>query len=191
MTQTETSPRSLPLRDTPEVYGAVTRVLHWSIAALILWQFFGMGMRLIFGRTDFVSVLVGTHQPVGTVLLVLIVLRVIWAISNRGNRPAHGAGLIGLAAKLGHLSLYLAMVMVPVSAVLRAYGNDRPFAPFGFEIFPAQPEAIGWMVTLGDAVHGELAWGMGVLILGHVAMVGLHEALWRDGTLAKMVRRKR
>lgn len=190
MTNAETSPKPLPLRDTPQIYGRVTRALHWSIAVLILWQFFGMGMRLIFGRTDFVSSLVGSHQPVGTVLLVLILLRVIWAISNRNNRPAHGAGLLGLAAKLGHWALYLALLLVPVTAVLRAFGNTRPFAPFGFEIFPAQPEAIGWMVTLGDAVHGELAWVMGVLILGHVAMVALHEGLWRDGTLAKMVSRK-
>lgn len=184
-------PATLPARDTNEVYGRITRLLHWSIAALLLWQFVGMGLRLIFGRQPFVSFFVGSHQQVGTVLFVLIVLRVVWALMNRGNRPHHGAGLIGLGAKLGHLSLYALMVVVSSVAILRAYGNTRSFAPFGFEIFPAQSEEITWMSDLAGALHGELAWVLAVLILGHIVMVGVHEAMWKDGTLAKMMRRRR
>lgn len=184
-------PATLPARDTNEVYGRITRLLHWSIAALLLWQFVGMGLRLIFGRQPLVSFFVGSHQQVGTVLFVLIVLRVVWALMNRGNRPHHGAGLIGLGAKLGHLSLYALMVVVSSVAILRAYGNTRSFAPFGFEIFPAQSEEISWMSDLAGALHGELAWVLAVLILGHIVMVGVHEAMWKDGTLAKMMRRRR
>ncbi|UFS65869.1 cytochrome b [Paracoccus denitrificans] len=183
--------RSLPLRDTEQAYGKVTRLLHWSIAALMLWQFFGMGLRLLLGRTPLVSFFVGWHQPVGTVLFLLIVLRVGWALANRSRRPDHGPGFWGLAARLGHLALYLVMVLVPVAALLRAYGGERVFAPFGFEIFPAQQPPIGWMVGLGDALHGEMGWLLLALILGHVVMVGVHEGMWRDGTLARMAGRRR
>ncbi len=67
----------MTMRDTEAAYGPVTRLLHWGIAALILWQFLGMGLRLIFGRTPLVSFFVGSHQPVGLVLFVLIVARVL------------------------------------------------------------------------------------------------------------------
>lgn len=183
--------QSLPLRDTDQAYGRVSRLLHWSIAALMLWQFLGMGLRLLLGRQPVVSFFVGWHQPVGTVLFVLIALRLAWALANRGNRPDHGRGLGGRAARLGHLALYLVMAAVPAAALLRAYGGERAFAPFGFQLFPAQTPPVGWMVGLGDALHGEMAWLLLLLILGHVVMVGVHESMWRDGTLARMAGRRR
>jgi len=182
---------SLTWRDTALRYGRMTRLLHWSIAVLMLWQFTGMGLRLVLGRTPLVGFFVGWHQPVGTVLFLLIVIRVIWALVNRRHRPDHGAGFWGIAARLGHLALYLVMVIVPVSALLRAYGGERVFAPFGFEVFPAQQPPIDWMVTIGEALHGELAWLLLALIAGHVIMVGVHEGMWRDGTLARMAGRRR
>lgn len=185
------SDRPLPFRDTPLRYGLMTRALHWSIAFLMLWQFTGMGLKLILGRHPVAGFFVGLHQPVGTVLFLLIVIRVVWAIGNRRHRPTHGHGPVGQAARLGHLLLYLVMVLVVLAALLRAYGSERAFAPFGFEIFPAQPTPIGWMVGFGDLLHGELAWVLGALILGHVAMVAVHEAMWRDGTLIRMAGRAR
>ena len=181
-------PQPLALRDTPARYGRITRLLHWSIAALILWQFLGMGLKLALGRGPVSGFFVGLHQPVGTALFVLIVLRVVWALANRRNRPDHGPGLIGRAARLGHLALYALMLAVPSLALLRAWGGERAFAPYGFEIFPAREAPIEWTQTLAGLLHGELAWLMGLLILGHVVMVGVHEAMWRDGTLARMAR---
>ncbi len=181
----------LPLCDTDRLYGKVTRFLHWSIAILMLWQFAGMGLKLALGRHPLVAIFVGAHQKVGVVLFLLIVLRVVWALAMRGNRPGHGPGLLGLAARFGHLLLYAVMVIVPLAALLRAYGSDRVFAPFGFQIFPAQLPEIGWMVRLGEALHGEMAWLLLALIAGHVVMVGLHEGMWRDGTLARMAGRRR
>ncbi|WP_374427756.1 cytochrome b [Paracoccus sp. (in: a-proteobacteria)] len=181
----------LSLYDTPLLYGLVTRFLHWSIAVLMLWQFAGMTLKLVLGRVPVAAFFVGTHQKVGLILFGLIVLRLIWAGLNRHRRPDHGGGMRGLAARLGHLALYLAMLIVPGAALLRAYGSDKVFAPFGVAIFPAQEPPIGWMVTLGDLLHGEGAWLLLALIAGHVAMVGLHEGMWRDGTLARMAGRPR
>lgn len=177
----------MPLRDTPAVYGKVSRALHWLMALLVIWQFIGMGLKLLLGRESAVAgFFVGSHQQVGTVLFLLILLRLIWAVSNRGSRPPHGEGFNGIAAKAGHGLLYLCLLIVPLVALIRAYGSTRAFAPFGFEIFPAREVAIEWTQQLGGMLHGELAWVMGVLILGHVFMAIYHEAKWRDGTLSRM-----
>lgn len=184
-------PDSLPLRDTTRAYGVISRILHWSVAALILLQFTGMTAKLMLGRGSSVaSFFVGLHQSVGSILFVLIVARVIWAITNRENRPEHGGGLLGLAARLGHLLLYAFMVLVPSAALIRAYGSERGFAPFGFEIFAPKNPEIGWTAAIGEW-HGEMAWTMGALILGHIVMVGVHETMWRDGTLARMAAARR
>ncbi|WP_294926428.1 cytochrome b/b6 domain-containing protein [uncultured Paracoccus sp.] len=53
-------------------------------------------------------------------------------------------------------------------------------------MFPARAESVEWTAALAGAPHGELAWLMAALILGHVVMAGLHRAMWRDGTLSRM-----
>lgn len=181
--------QTLTTRDTPTRYGHVTRLLHWAMAALILWQLAGMVAKVTLGKTPLVSFMTGTHQPVGTILLVLIVVRVIWAVMNRGNRPAHGTGTAGQAARLGHFALYALMLIIPASAVLRSWGNDRSFAPFGFEIFSAKEVEVEWAVAIGNVLHGELGWALLVLVLGHIGMVAVHRHLWRDNTLEKMTGR--
>ncbi|SLN56901.1 hypothetical protein AQS8620_02510 [Aquimixticola soesokkakensis] len=183
--------RSAALLDHRAAYGTISRLLHWALAALILWQLLGMTLRALLGRTPLVSFFVGTHQQVGTVIFVLVVARVIWMLAMRNRRPAHGAGLLGWMAKAGHAALYLAMVLVPLVAILRAAGSTRGFAPFGFPVFAPRETDIGWMKTLGDSLHGELGWVLAALIGGHVLMVGVHEILWRDGTLSRMVSRRR
>lgn len=178
------------LRDTPQRYGSVTRFLHWVIAGLILLQLLGVVLKVTMGRESAAAPLIGLHAPTGTLLFVLIVIRLIWSFANRGNRPPHAPGLVGKAAMLGHLVLNVLMLVIPLLALLRAWGGTRAFAPFGFEIFPARETAIAWTGELAGALHGELGWVMAVLILGHVGMVIVHEKLWRDGTLSRMAGRK-
>lgn len=178
----------LPLWDSPAAYGLVSRLLHWGVAGLIGWQLLGMALRLWLGRHPLVSVFVGLHQPLGTLLFVLIVLRLGWMVLNRRNRPGHGAGWLGLATRIGHGALYGLMLVVPLAALLRAYGSGRGFAPWGIPLFPPR-EPIDALVALGDALHGELAWGLAALVLGHAGMALLHGLLWRDGTLRRMAGR--
>lgn len=190
MTDLDT-PRRLPLRDTPHAYGLVTRLLHWGMALLILMQFTGMGLRLVVGRNAVTGFFVGLHQPVGTLLAVLIALRIVWALVNLRSRPHHAPGLVGRAAVVGHGVMYLLLLAIPTIALLRAWGSERAFAPFGFQIFAPRTPEIAWTQDLAGALHGELAWLLLVLIAGHVVMASLHEAMWRDGTVARMAGRWR
>lgn len=179
----------MQLGDTPERYGTISRLLHWSMAALILWQMTGMALKVTIGRDHAITnIFTPYHSIIGTVLFVLIALRVIWLFVNRANRPGHAAGAMGLAARLGHIALYGVMFIVPFAALLRAWGGERAFAPFGFEIFPARaPEdVVSVAVTIGNALHGELAWVMGALILGHIVMALFHQLVLRDRLMRRM-----
>ena len=176
--------------DSSDRYGAVSRGLHWAVAVLILWQFLGMGLKLIFGRNEFVGFFVGTHQPVGFVIFWLVVFRALWALASRKRRPDHGTGMLAKAAAAGHLLLYALMIAIPTLALLRAWGGTRGFAPLGFEVFAPREVEIAWATSLAGLLHGELGWVLAVLIVGHIAMVAVHERFWRDGTLRKMAGRR-
>lgn len=178
--------------DSTARYGSISRTFHWGIAALMVWQFGGMLSEKILGEENsFAAALSGNHTQVGTILFLLIVARTIWALVNRRHRPPHGPGLQGHAVRLGHGALYALMLAVPSAALLRAWGGERGFAPFGFQIFaPRSPdEVVATATAIGSNFHGEMAWIMGVLILGHIAMAVLHRVVLRDGTLKRMAGR--
>lgn len=181
----------LQWRDTPERYGLVTRLLHWGMALILLWQFTGMILRLILGRTPLMAFWVGTHQSVGTLLLGLILLRLAWAWGNRARRPAHERNVVGTAARIGQGLLYLLMLVVPALALLRALGSGRGFAFFGWQLVQRSGERIDWMVAPASLLHSKLAWLLLALIVGHAAMALVHQFAWRDGVLLRMTGRPR
>lgn len=175
--------------DSPLRYGLVTRVFHWGMTALFAWQFLGMGVKLTLGRHPLTAFLVGTHKPVGTTLMLLILLRGAWGLSQWRNRPPHPPTLAGRLAPLGHALLYALMLYVPTVALLREYGAGRGFAPWGVPLFPATGEQIAWLMAPANLSHGVIAWTLLALIAGHIAMVALHHFVWRDATLARMAGR--
>lgn len=176
-----------PWLDTPQRYGLVSRALHWGMAAVFAWQFAGMAIKILVGRHPVTAFMVGSHTGIGTLLLVLVLLRGAWGLANARRRPRHAPGLVGRLATAGHLLLYAMMLAVPSLALLRAAGNGRGFAPFGIPLFPAfEGGPVGWMVAPANAAHGLLAWTLLALVAGHVLMVVVHRWLWRDDVLQRM-----
>ena len=157
-------------QDTTERYGTVTRLLHWSMALLIAWQFLSAIAHYGFEDSAFEAFFWPTHKPLGLLLMILIVVRLLWALKNLASRPPS----INLPAKLGHLGIYALLLLVPALALLRQYGSGRAFDPFGIALMPGGGDKIDWMVDLGSLLHGELGWVLLAMIAGHIAMAFVH-----------------
>lgn len=178
-------------RDTPQRYGRISRALHWLMALLFAWQFAGMIAKVSLGRdAALTGLLAGAHSHVGLLLLMLFIIRAIWGLLNSGRRPANGAGFLGIAAWVGHLALYLLMLVVPLLAALRMLGNDRPFAWFGWiPLNDGTGEKVEWMVAPASAAHGLLGWVLLACIVGHVLMVLVHRVVLKDDVAQRMLGR--
>lgn len=162
----------MSLSDNTSRYGLVTRVLHWGMGALLIWQFTSVLAHAFFEETALDDFFWSTHKPVGFILFILIVLRLLWTLVNRTRRPAS----MSLAATLGHIALYALMLAVPVAALLRQYGSGRTFEAFGLTIFEGFSSAkIEWMLNIGNNFHGNLGWLLIALTFGHIFMVFLHK----------------
>jgi cytochrome b561 len=177
------------LADSAQRYGLVTRTLHWIVAALLAWQLTGMILKNVLGRVPLMKFWVGTHASVGTLLLVLILIRVGWALAQKRSRPSYGEGFVGTLAKVGHAAMYILMVVVPTLGFLRMLGDVRPVSLFGVMLRPGGGAEVPWMTGPANAVHGTLGWLLLALIVGHVAMVFVHRFVWRDDTLGRMIGR--
>lgn len=179
------------LMDNALRYGAFTRSLHWAMAALFAWQFTGMALKYMLGRVPLMAFWVGTHPSVGTLILLLALVRLGWAFSQRDRRPAYGGDIVGRLTKAGHGAMYLLMIVMPALGLLRLFGDVRPVSLFGVLIRPERAEEILWMTAPANLLHGWLAWLLLALIAGHIAMVMVHRFLWRDDILPRMIGRGR
>lgn len=176
---------ALTLMDNSQRYGAVSRLLHWGMALLFLWQFSGATARVLFEDSALESFLWGTHRTVGVTLMALIIARILWALLNTSRRPAS----VSVMAKLGHLALYILMIAVPSIALIRQYGSGRSLEVYGMTLMPGfEGESISWMTNLGGLLHGELGWTLLALIVGHIVMAFLHRKLTHHDVLKRMAR---
>jgi len=180
----------MTLRDGPHYYGTVSRVLHWTMAALFTWQFAGMLLKNVLGRGPVTAFWVGSHASIGTLLLVLLLVRACWAFVQMRQRPPYHEGLIGRLAALGHFGLYGLMFIIPVMALLHMFGSGRGVRLFGVQLQPPGGEKVEWMMAPANLLHGNLAWLLLALVAGHIAMVCVHRWLWRDDVLVRMAGRR-
>lgn len=173
-------------RDTGLHYGLVTRIFHWSMAAILLWQFSGIVINRLFGRSALSDMLNSTHGELGAAILLLAALRALWGLYNLGNRPKHESGPLGTVARLGHIGLYLLMLFIPAVAFLRAFGSEWGLVLFSVEIVTRGTENIGWMVTPANLLHAIFAWTLLAMIAGHIAMALVPRFVWRYDVIDRM-----
>lgn len=175
--------------DSPKRFGLITRILHWGMAHLLLWQFGLILSHRVFGPLEIINTITWygpNHGTVGLLTFLLIVARTVWTVSNRRRRPSYARGSLGRVAAVGPMPLYLTMFEVPTVRLLRIYGDGHGWSLRGFPFMPATGRPIEWMVALGNASHGILAWTLAAFMAGHIVMAFVHGMLFRDGILTRM-----
>lgn len=162
----------MSMRDRSNRYGAVSRFLHWAMTAIIAWQFTTVLARILIKDSALDNFLWSTHKASGLLIIVLALLRLLWAFSNTGRRPQP----VNVVSRVGHAALYALMIAVPALALLRQYGSGRAFEVLGVRVFAGfDTGKITWMTDLGSLLHSNLGWLLFVAIVGHVAMVIWHQ----------------
>ena len=176
-------------RDTPAGYGRVSRILHWSMALLLLLQFTTALLHLLADESPVAETLWPLHPQMGFTLWWLVLLRGTWGLLNFRNRPPHeGSAFQRRAATYGHLALYTLMVVVPTLALLRAIGRGRGVRLYGIQLLEGGTPEMPALTAPGNALHGTLGWVLLALVLGHIGFALWHGLIRRDGTLRRMWR---
>jgi len=124
----------MTIKNTAEGYGAIAKWLHWATAILFLASFFSIYYRHWFTEVKSFESMIAfqLHLSVGVTIAVIVVLRIVWRITNQIPDPEPGTFLERTAAQLEHYALYAVMIILPVTGYLGTAVNTNYF--FMFEI---------------------------------------------------------
>lgn len=175
----------MPSSTAPKRYNLSARLLHWSMAVLLLpTLFIGVALTSVL---QWRPQLLNAHLLLGVGIFILAVMR----IGNRLLYPAPGAPAeltrwhtYGLATV--HLAFYILMTVLPLIgwALLSAGGYPAPTL-LGRNL-PALVQPDPQLYTRLRDSHALLAYGFFALILLHLAAALVHGWVKRDGVFSRM-----
>lgn len=177
----------LALRNGADQFGLITRLLHWSMAALILVML-ALGLRISSMQPGLSNLwLYGLHKTLGLTLLALVVLRVIWHVASPPPLPIGLPGAARMFVRAWHWTLYALMIAVPISgwAGSSASGIDTVFAntitvpPL---VAPSERAEFVWFI-----LHEIFAKTLLGMVIVHI-LAALKREMSGDGTLTRMLR---
>jgi cytochrome b561 len=178
----------MALRNTDEVYGSLAKFLHWTIAILIVAQWFLIeaAEEALKGSPERAA-LKGWHNSVGMLVLLLVVARIVWKLANSGRPVPLGVAWQRKAAAAGHGLLYLLILLQPITGWLIVSTGGRPVEFFGWFTFPAIAAANHDLHELLEDVHEWLFNAMVIVAIVHIAAALYHHLLLKDDTLRRML----
>ena len=178
----------------PARYTRVAIVLHWLIAALLVFEV-GLGLRMegLKGSAQFT--VFQLHKSVGITILLLVMLRIVWRLLHRPPAIVGKRWERALANGV-HAAFYAILLALPLSGWLTVsasklaiptllYGTvPWPHVP-GIATLPGTAKEV-WREA-GEFVHVNLVNLLYALLALHVAGALKHHFVDRDGELARMV----
>ena len=187
------------IRNTADNYGSIAKWLHWITACLFLASYISVYYRQWFteAKTPENWIALQLHLSVGVTIAVLVLLRILWKMSNRNPDPEPGTRLEHIAARLGHLALYAVMIIMPITGYLGTGVNTEYFFLFDITSFKdSEYFVMNYSDTMTfkefekpfDFVHKDImgAWVVWMLVMGHSAAALYHQFIKKDRTLKKM-----
>lgn len=170
--------------DSKARYGSVSRIFHWGMAVLVVWQLLKLFDRIDDGEHWVGQTLVPWHISIGSLILLLVIFRIVWALKQKNNRPEQDPATATLVA-VGHFLLYAAMVLLPLTGVCYMVGKGYGWSAFDIQLIDKGAE-VPWLASIGG-LHSPIAWLLLVMIIGHIGIALVHHFVKKDGVLRRML----
>lgn len=168
-------------------YGLTAKIFHWLIVLLLTAQYTVGSIMPHIGRKTLDQGWVHWHLLVGTAILLVIVLRILWRVFHP---VALADGLTGwerLLSRITHLMLYA--LVLGMTVLGWAAANFRGWTVTVFDLVPLPalaPKGTHWAHEAGD-IHNILVYVLLAFITLHVAAALYHYYVKRDQVVQRML----
>jgi cytochrome b561 len=170
-------------------HDTLTMSLHWLIALLVVGSYAVGIIREELPKGDFRTFLLSLHMSVGMLVMGLTVARIGWRFAAPRVEPVPMPPAMALGARLAHLALYALLLAIPLVGLFAAWIKGRTVGFFGLPL----PSPLALDRDLGkrlEGLHEILAHGMMLMAGAHAAAAIYHQAILKDGLLARMMPRR-
>src|SRR5882724_3977145 len=166
-------------------FTAFSRLLHWTMAAMVLTMLcIGVAMVVSLGSYH---VLVSIHRPLGIAVLILVVVRFVNRLLNRPPPlPATISRAERMAATSAELMMYGLMFVLPLVGWGMLSAARYPIVLFGSLHLPNILPHNAMLYAVLRQAHTILAYLFFLTFLAHFGAILFHTLIVRDGILKRM-----
>jgi len=177
-------------------YDRVAMSLHWLLAAAILASvcsgLYASSLPFSPARLRWVN----WHKWLGIAVLFASGLRLLWRLRQRApDLPSAVLGRMAAWQRLAypwvHRAMYLLFLAVPLAGWAYSSAAGFPIVWLGVLPLPDWVTADKALAPVLRTAHQALAYGLGTLLVLHIAAVIKHQWVDRDGLLLRMLPQRR
>src|SRR5256712_2662424 len=166
-------------------FAAVSRLLHWTMAAMVLTRLCS-GVAMVASLTNY-HVLVSIHRPLGIAILTLVVVRFVTRLLNPPPPfPATMSRAERLAATASELTMYGLMFVLPLVGWGMLSAARYPIVLYGPLHLPFILPHNAMLYAVLRKAHTVLAYLFCLTFLAHFGAILFRTLIVRDGILRRM-----
>jgi cytochrome b561 len=167
-------------------FTAFTRLLHWTMAAMILTMLC-IGVAMVASLANY-HVLVSIHRPLGIAILILVVVRFVnRQLSPLPPFPATMSQAERRAAKASEFTMYGLMFVLPLVGWGMLSAAQYPIVLYGSLHLPFILPQNAMLYSVLRKAHTLLAYLFFLTFVAHFGAILFHTLIVRDGMLKRMV----
>lgn len=167
-------------------YGTTTKVLHWSVVALLVVQY-SLGWLMPDVHGGLPGVPMTLHISIGTLILALIVARLLWRLTHPVAPESSLPPWQRITSEAVHWLLYLLVLLTTLSGWLFASARGWKVPWFFVAPLPMLTSGDRALVKALDGWHQNFMWALLTVAGLHVAAALVHLFWYRDGVMRRML----
>lgn len=179
----------LRIKNNEHQFGLLTKLLHWSIAILILGLIWlGWYMVDLTYYDKWYKDSLEYHKSLGMLVLGLAIIMLIWQwYSPLPNTMADLKPWEKISAKIMHYILITIMILLPITGYLISTSAGKPIQLFNWFEIPAIIDVNKELRDLVIEIHFYLAYATIFLVVGHAGAAIKHQFIDKHNTLKRML----
>ena len=177
----------MALLNSPSTYGSITKWLHWILAVCVIVMLI-LGALMGYAHGTFRSELYQIHKSLGLTVLFLFIARILWhRISPTPRLPSSLASWEKTLAKTVQVSLYVSLILMPLSGWAMSVASYRPPSFWGWFTLSLPIKPNPYFAEVLQQAHSIIAWVIIALLALHIAGAIKHQWVQHDDVLKRML----
>ena len=177
------------IKNTENTYGRVAKVFHWMLFMMLSFSIIAGNFLASLPKGPEKMEAAGMHKSFGAVILMLIMLRLLWKLTNKTPRlPDDTTPAEAFAAKAMHWGLYALMFAQPLSGIMMTQSAGFPVSSFGLFEFPVFLAKDPELAKTFLSIHGTVWMILIFAVVGHAGAALHHHFIKKDNVLKQMTR---